>query len=215
MQIDCDLVLYTNQETRAGCLAAVASVHSHGIVHEGLGVAAFMLSSVSDGDAARLGVKIDNLGVGRRISGGAGPDGALEEGQRRDMEALAAAFAEFAFGAARPWAACCGTPASRGPGAAGTGGMVPLFVSQRNRARTAADTQRTFARRWRLVSMRLFLGRACMCAISGRCGATAWIVAVRGTSGGEGPWRGMHVLVDVPQEQRVIATIGATRRTAA
>eukprot|EP00892_Ulva_mutabilis_P000217 jgi/Ulvmu1/10196/UM006_0152.1 len=82
-----------------GCLGAVAAVHREGIVHEGLGVAAFMLSSVSDGDAPRLIVKMDNLGVGRRVTGGAGPDTPLAEGQRRDLEALAVTFAEIAFGA--------------------------------------------------------------------------------------------------------------------
>lgn len=77
----------------------MACVHGRGIVHEGLGVAAFMLSSVADTDAGRLVVKLDNLGVGRRITGGAGPRSALEEGKRRDAEALAITFAEFTFGA--------------------------------------------------------------------------------------------------------------------
>lgn len=98
-------------------------------MHEGLGIAAFMVSSVADSDAGRLVVKLDNLGVGRRITGGAGPDSALEEAKRRDSEALAVTLAEFAFGAVpglRAAPVCCGLV-----GRPAHGGGGPWFMTHK------------------------------------------------------------------------------------
>jgi hypothetical protein len=82
----------------AGCLKATAFVHEEGIVHESIGLGAFMMSTVDDTQADRLLMKLDNFGVAQAYTGASGPDSALAQGIQRDQEALAITFCEIIFG---------------------------------------------------------------------------------------------------------------------
>ena len=73
-------------------------MHEEGVVHESVGLGAFMMSTVDDAQADRLFMKLDNFGVARAYTGASGPDSALGEGIRRDQEALAITFCELIFG---------------------------------------------------------------------------------------------------------------------
>lgn len=82
----------------AGCLKAAAYVHAEGVVHESVGLGAFMMSTVDDAQADRLFMKLDNFGVAKAYTGASGPDSALGEGIKRDQEALVITFCELIFG---------------------------------------------------------------------------------------------------------------------
>lgn len=82
----------------AGCLNATAYVHAEGVVHESIGLGAFMMSTVDDAQADRLFMKLDNFGVSKAYTGASGPDSALAQGSKQDMEALAITLCELTFG---------------------------------------------------------------------------------------------------------------------
>lgn len=81
---------------------ATAHVHAEGVVHESIGLGAFMMSTVNDAQASRLFMKLDNFGVAKAYTGASGPDSAFAQGMKRDQEALAITFCELTFGMPMP-----------------------------------------------------------------------------------------------------------------
>lgn len=73
-------------------------MHAEGVVHESIGMGAFMMSTVDDAQADRLFMKLDNFGVAQAYTGASGPESALAQGMKRDLEALAITFCELTFG---------------------------------------------------------------------------------------------------------------------
>lgn len=93
-----DLNTQADSDLSAGCLKAAAHVHGEGVVHESIGLGAFMMSTLDDAQADRLFMKLDNFGVAKAYTGASGPDSALAKGIKRDQEALAITFCELVFG---------------------------------------------------------------------------------------------------------------------